>query len=1396
MADDDQDQPEVNEQDTNPHPQPEAAPQQVTDSGGSDAWWKSAPLAEQTQDNNGSNAWWKNAPLAGDQQAAPNAPDGPFQASQDESSTMGAALRGARRHGLEAAAGAIGGAIGFAAGAPAGLVGSLPGALAGGYLGQQAGAKISDILGLDADKQQEAADIQQHPYASQLGAAAPAAAGFALGGGASMVTRALSAGLGAGVDLLAQGTEKGFNNLDPTETLIAGGVGAALATPRAGVLKAAETGLGKLAGEAWPTSIHGIQTIQNPAEDPAVQAAMGKGAEEVQTPAANAMNRQGPGEYQTPQRAEPPPADLNAQQAQNVLLGGNAPPRPEMPGVRPDIADQLRAAQRISPPEDIQAANENQRPMDADEGLPHTRYGAEDRPDLPQPLPPEEIARRRAELEATSAPVQRSAAGRVLAPQAENLVNPEIPNENFGGRGVGGQIENTPAGEQGVFPGAERISPAELAQRRANEPLKPTENQLPADQGIFGETRPQGELNIPQPKVAPKPFEGMIENQEQYKLNAKKRAEQGGGTQQIFDTEGQRLAQQGRTVADVNAEFEQAGREFDAATKGYEGIDPDIRSSAIGRMISEGREPLDALDAATGAAEREAIQEEGSRPRSLSGAAPEGKASDTYGSNPGDQAKFTSIHRGMLRELGDLVKPLSRTVQEIFSAENISAFSKKLDDIVKATQGDMNAFKQKTMQKISDTMDKINDHIQNVTPDMRQEALRGFESGEVSRKNPLFNWSRMQRAAANMDIKEMRKADVERNYTTRLGSMFDPPPVKPGEQPENFRNWADQFYQDNKRGPTIREIMDRGFQLRGEFLDADGSPNMARIMDQTAHLRKQVIEANRIFNQARDTFMPTGDGQQPLMSQNPVHGWEPIDKRLTNDMQYYAPREVKLVFERFLNPFTRDPSVRNLMDSIMRVKNVTNGINLAIDMYHMSFMALEGMGKGLGLGISQLRADPARGIRTMIEAPFAPYTLAREGQRSVFAAMRDPASVKDLFQRTVLQAMKDGGWVARQRGRDVTPELETGFLNSYANGLKPMWAEYKHDLVQRGLKSVNAANKDQYLAAAGHAAMLPVEGVVNALQMAMHPFFNAYIPALKAGAVYRDVAAYMVDHPMESFKNPEEARAAYGQVAKRSIKSGDNAMGELNQSTMYWPPMLKYLGNLSTVSLGWNVGNWRQVGNVVNSLVRNPGSAFTKSENWNPAINTMVGGLVMMGLANIFYQTVKTGKPPDSITDLVAGKTGGKAARSQMPERAILPGYEKDYLEVAHILGGPEGTAKGVKDMAYNKLASIWRSMIDFTNNTDWSGHTIVDPRLPLTSRMADWSKYFAGHLLEPIGVQNWERGKAGNPNTNISTPERLVGVRHAPAQWEKPQQYEAGVQKAQKKAVEESKRFHQRIGF
>jgi hypothetical protein len=57
-----------------------------------------------------------------------------------------------------------------------------------------------------------------------------------------------------------------------------------------------------------------------------------------------------------------------------------------------------------------------------------------------------------------------------------------------------GKTESTRAGEQHVFPGAEKVSDGKLTKRRARSPLKPKVGQKPANEGLFGDGAKQTDL--------------------------------------------------------------------------------------------------------------------------------------------------------------------------------------------------------------------------------------------------------------------------------------------------------------------------------------------------------------------------------------------------------------------------------------------------------------------------------------------------------------------------------------------------------------------------------------------------------------------------------------------------------------------------------------------------------------------------------------------------------------------------------------------------------------------------------------------------------------------------------------------------------------------------------------
>jgi hypothetical protein len=92
----------------------------------------------------------------------------------------------------------------------------------------------------------------------------------------------------------------------------------------------------------------------------------------------------------------------------------------------------------------------------------------------------------------------------------------------------------------------------------------------------------------------------------------------------------------------------------------------------------------------------------------------------------------------------------------------------------------------------------------------------------------------------------------------------------------------------------------------------------------------------------------------------------------------------------------------------------------------------------------------------------------------------------------------------------------------------------------------------------------------------------------------------------------------------------------------------------------------------------------------------------------------------------------------------------------------------------------------------DWAGKQIYDPSDPLHEKMRQYLGYVQENMM-PIVAQQVTKGQKG---TNISKPEAAVGIRHAPGPMQDPQKSETGIAKANKRAQDESKKFHQKTGF
>jgi hypothetical protein len=306
------------------------------------------------------------------------------------------------------------------------------------------------------------------------------------------------------------------------------------------------------------------------------------------------------------------------------------------------------------------------------------------------------------------------------------------------------------------------------------------------------------------------------------------------------------------------------------------------------------------------------------------------------------------------------------------------------------------------------------------------------------------------------------------------------------------------------------------------------------------------------------------------------------------------------------------------------------------------------------------------------------------------------------------------------------------------------------------------------------------------MQGIMHPLFNWYIPMAKFGVNNEQATAYLVNRmrkdglteadpqyhqKLEAYLDDGEFKAEM----KKTVKSTDDRLGELNNKYIFWNPVMKQSALLSLRAFTWLYGTVRHIGGGALSIAKAPAEAYARGENaagilkaplakmqygefHDPRVAyTAVAFPLIVAATNSIYQFLKTGELPKSPRDLVGPRTGGQAGKSGFPERAVLPGYEKD---VYGWIGNPAGEA-------FNKLAGLPRSVLEAGPlNRDWKDDPIRNENGPMVEQF----KQFWGHVLSsfvPISAQEAE--KKERYGTNLTRGERMVGIRQAPKMIEQP---------------------------
>lgn len=430
---------------------------------------------------------------------------------------------------------------------------------------------------------------------------------------------------------------------------------------------------------------------------------------------------------------------------------------------------------------------------------------------------------------------------------------------------------------------------------------------------------------------------------------------------------------------------------------------------------------------------------------------------------------------------------------------------------------------------------------------------------------------------------------------------------------------------------------------------------------------------------------------------------------------YYAPDDVARVINNYLSPGLKGNA---LYDSFRFVGNLLNQVQLGVSLYHATFTAIDAATSTMALGIEQI----ARSGGNLRDIGHGTYNIGRSIVQTPVGAFIENIWRGNKFLREYSRPGTTNAELARIVDAAVAGGARTKMDSFYKSGASHSFFD--------------AIRKGNY---AGAAFRLPFAVV----DWAAKPLMEVAVPRMKAGIISLQLEYELGRLPKTA------SRADIRTIAARVVDSVDNRMGQMVYDNLFWNKVLKDSLMASVRSVGWNVGDIRELGGgaldtitapvrMVRALKGPRGLAdnpvVTKRMAYTFALPLMVGTLGAM------YQYMATGQHPRDMMDLFMPRTG-RLKSDGSEERVMLPTYMKDIapLALATARHGVRGLVSRGVEMGSNKLHPLFDMIGKMWQNKDYYGVQIANPDDPLTT----WAKQEAAYVLKqfvPFSVRGFQQ--------------------------------------------------------
>ena len=511
------------------------------------------------------------------------------------------------------------------------------------------------------------------------------------------------------------------------------------------------------------------------------------------------------------------------------------------------------------------------------------------------------------------------------------------------------------------------------------------------------------------------------------------------------------------------------------------------------------------------------------------------------------------------------------------------------------------------------------------------------------------------------------------------------------------------------------------------------------------------IALNHVFDESRSL----GLIRYALPGKAP-DGWVKLQGRLgyhRGNMEPYAPEGYARVYNNFVSKgVTGD--FKAPYEALQHASNTLTALELSFSGYHAFTMANEAMINSLAnsLGAAKNLRFGEAGKRA-VGSLFAPATRWRTGKKLEQVYLGSTPGSQQM--RQIADLLTEAG--GRVRSFRQSLDYQYSGAGSYFKAFKQ--GALKTQLLADAQKVQGEFGKG---VGAGSLQLAKTVGkqIGRTMDSFAQPLFEVYIPRLKNGAFYDNMARWLAEHPGAS-----HAEQVAG--ARKVWDSIDNRFGEMVQDNIFWNRALKQGSMLAMRSYSWNLGTVREIGGGARDIL---------SREWTQKTEYVLAMALQYGLMSAAYQYLKTGEPPKDMQDLIAPRTGGVtiAGREPVPERITPPGYMKD---VFGWYGDPWQEAK-------NKLSTGVRLPFEMIENKDWRGAPIAPPADPDANWMQNvppWMVAMFGHVVEaatPISAGPLVKGQP--EGSGLGRFEGMMGVRPAGMKYTAPTALEEMLQKKQ----------------